>query len=224
MNGKKSFILYADLISVVEKLPDQKAGVLFKIILDYVNDKNPKVKDLLLQIAFEPIKLQLKRDLMNWNEIRTERVKAGQLGGIKSGETRRKQKEANEASALKLKQKEANEAVTVNVTVTETVTEDLKPDLQSGSFTFEDKYKYFIELFNRVAKETSSIERSFRGDIKSKTQFKARLKEGYTSQDFAKAVKNLYSNQHHRDNGFNHATPELITRSEKFVMYLNAKY
>jgi len=102
--------------------------------------------------------------------------------------------------------------------------EDLKPNLQSGKFTFEDKYKYFIELFNCIAKETSGMERSFRGDAKSKLQFKARLKEGYTSGDFAKAIKNLYSNSNHRDNGFNYATPELITRSNKFVMYFNAKY
>ena len=118
MEGKKSFILYADLISVVEKLSNEQAGILFKIIMDYVNDKNPDIKDLLMQIAFEPIKQQLKRDLMNWNDIRDERIKAGHLGGIKSGEARRKK--ANEASALKSKQKEANGAVNVTVTVNDT--------------------------------------------------------------------------------------------------------
>ncbi len=119
MKDKKSFILYTDLISVVEKLSDEQAGILFKIIMDYVNDKNPAIHDLLMEVAFEPIKQQLKRDLSNWEETRYERIKAGYLGGIKSGEARRKQ--ANEASALKSKQKKANEAVNVTVTVNDTV-------------------------------------------------------------------------------------------------------
>ena len=60
---KKSFLLYVDLIHTISKLPDQKAGKLFKIILEYVNDLNPKVEDLMLDLVFEPIKQQLKRDL-----------------------------------------------------------------------------------------------------------------------------------------------------------------
>ena len=68
-SGKKSFLLYADIIGVVEKLPNDKAGELFKLILEYVNDKNPKTEDMLLQIAFEPIKLSLKRDLKKYEAI-----------------------------------------------------------------------------------------------------------------------------------------------------------
>ena len=113
--GKKSFIVYCDLIHVVSKLPNEKAGELFKFILEYVNDNNPQTDDLLLQILFEPIKLQMKRDLQKWEKESVKRSDSGRLGGLKSGEARRKQKEANEASALNLKQDEANEAVTVTV-------------------------------------------------------------------------------------------------------------
>lgn len=122
--GKKSFIIYCDLIHVVSKLPNEKAGELFKHILEYVNDKNPETDDLLLQILFEPIKLQMKRDLQKWEDESVKRSKSGQLGGIKSGEARRKQIEANEASALNSKQTQANEAVTVNVTVNDTVNDN----------------------------------------------------------------------------------------------------
>lgn len=124
--NKKSFVLYTDLIHTVSKLPNEKAGELFKIILEYVNDKDPKIEDLLLQISFEPIKQQLKRDLINWSQIREYKAIAGKKGGFKSGEVR-KQKKANEAGALKSKQKQANEAVTVNVTVTDNVT-DIKKE------------------------------------------------------------------------------------------------
>ena len=72
-DGKRSFLLYADLLFTIEKLPDEKAGALFKHILEYVNDKDPKTDDMIVDIAFEPIKRQLKRDLNNWESIRKKR-------------------------------------------------------------------------------------------------------------------------------------------------------
>jgi hypothetical protein len=117
--GKKSFIIYCDLIHVVSKLPNEKAGELFKHILEYVNDLDPQTNDLLLQVLFEPIKLQMKRDLVKWENESIKRSESGRLGGLKSGEARRKQSEANEASALNSKQTQANEAVTVTVSVTD---------------------------------------------------------------------------------------------------------
>lgn len=80
---KKGFILYADLIKVVSKLPDEIAGKLFKIVLRYVNDLEIDIDDLLLEIAFEPIKNQLKRDLVKFEEVKEERSKSGQLGNLK---------------------------------------------------------------------------------------------------------------------------------------------
>lgn len=152
--NKKSFVLYCDLVSMVEKLPDETAGKLFKIILEYVNDKSPLVDDLLLQIAFEPIKSSLKRDLKEWEETRVFRSESGKLGGIKSGQVRKlkKQNEANEASASNLKQtkqvlkttkqNEANEAVSVSVTVNDTVTVNGNV-INSKNFVLFEIYKSF---------------------------------------------------------------------------------
>jgi hypothetical protein len=83
--NKKSFVLYADLIATVGKLPDEIAGKLFKIVLEYVNDLDPVVDDLLLSVAFEPIKLQLKRDLKKYQGKREQWSDAGK----KSAEARR---------------------------------------------------------------------------------------------------------------------------------------
>ena len=66
MEDKKSFILYADLMHTLEKLPDAECGQLFKHILRYVNDRNPETDSILVEIAFEPIKQKLKRDLCKW--------------------------------------------------------------------------------------------------------------------------------------------------------------
>jgi len=67
---KKSFLLYADQKSVFAQLPDEIAGKLIKHIFSYVNDENPSSEDLIINIAFEPIKQQLKRDLQKYENIR----------------------------------------------------------------------------------------------------------------------------------------------------------
>lgn len=81
--NKASFILYCDLIHTVSKLPDDVAGKLFKHILEYVNDNDPQTDDVLLQIAFEPIKQQLKRDLKAWEKNLELKSDSGKLGNLK---------------------------------------------------------------------------------------------------------------------------------------------
>ena len=103
MKGKKSFLLYADLIHTFEDLSDEEAGKLIKIILDYVNDKDPKPKDKLLKIIFTPIKLQLKRDLEQWQNKLEARREAGRKGGL--------------AKSSKTKQSVAKQPVNDNVNV-----------------------------------------------------------------------------------------------------------
>ena len=74
MKGKKSFILYADYIHTFKILNDEKAGKLIKTILSYVNDENPQCTDQVIEVAFEPIKQQLKRDLKGWEDKKSKRV------------------------------------------------------------------------------------------------------------------------------------------------------
>jgi hypothetical protein len=114
-NGKKSFVLYCDLIHTIDKMPHDKAGELFKHILHYVNDLNPTTSDLVIELTFEPIKQQLKRDLERWeNQIKPLRQNAGRLGGLAKA-SKRVANEANE------KQNLANLAVNVNVNVNDSV-------------------------------------------------------------------------------------------------------
>ena len=80
--NKKSFILYADLKHTLAKVPDDVAGKLFKLILEYVNDNNPTIEnDLLLEVLFEPIKQTLKRDLQRWEQFRIKQSENGKKGG-----------------------------------------------------------------------------------------------------------------------------------------------
>lgn len=98
LGSKKSFVLYNDWHSVFEKLSDEEAGKLIKHIFLYNNGLAGDLEDRLLEITFEPIRLQLDRDFDKWLKTTEVRREAGRIGGLKSGEVR-KQNEANEANA-----------------------------------------------------------------------------------------------------------------------------
>ena len=120
METKKSFVLYADFAETAHKLGDADAGKLFKMILDHANGEDTTTDNLLLEIAFGPIKLQMDRDAAKWQKTREARSEAGKKGGRPS-----KQAEANKANASFVKQSKANKAVTVTGTVTGTATENV---------------------------------------------------------------------------------------------------
>ncbi len=119
---KKSFILYTDVLPMLRKLPRELRGDLMLIIYEYVNDLgDPVIDDLVLQVAFEPIKQALKRDLVKWEATIEKKASSGRIGGKKSGEARRsksKQGKAKEADASIAKR---NEHVSVNVNVNDSV-------------------------------------------------------------------------------------------------------
>lgn len=75
--------MYTDVHHTVKKLTDEQAGKLFKHILSYVNDENPEINDILLDLVFEPIKQSLKRDLRKYEIIREKRSKAGRASADK---------------------------------------------------------------------------------------------------------------------------------------------
>lgn len=123
-DDKKGFLLYSDILGMVKSLPREKAGDLFVTILEYVNNLNPDPEDLVLKIAFEPIKMQLKRDLKNYEKEIERRSSSGRLGGLRSAEKRKesKQIQAKASSATKkqpkpstLKHPQANQADNDNV-------------------------------------------------------------------------------------------------------------
>lgn len=79
--NKKSFLMYCDWAETFEALPDEKAGQLIKHILQYVNDKNPKTDDVLINAVFINIKNQLKRDLLKYEKRADTSRENGKLGG-----------------------------------------------------------------------------------------------------------------------------------------------
>jgi hypothetical protein len=112
--GKKSVLLYCDLIHTIEKMDNETAGQFFKHYLRYINDLNPETDNLLVDITFESVKQNLKRDLKKW-ETRAEKSREnGKKGG------RPPKEETQETQQVILKPKKPVKD-TVTVTVTDTV-------------------------------------------------------------------------------------------------------
>jgi hypothetical protein len=112
---KKGFILYADQKALFDQLPNGKAGELIKFIMAYVNDENPVTEDLIINLAFTPIKQQLKRDLQKFEQTKVNRSIAG-----KAGADKRWQNVANDSKRISSIAKMADN-VNVNVNVNDKV-------------------------------------------------------------------------------------------------------
>jgi hypothetical protein len=124
-SNKNSFVLYNDLIHSVNKLNDQQAGQLFKAILKHANGQEAELNNLMLELVFTPIKLQLNRDSEKWEKERILRSESGKKGGAPKGnknaakfKTTSKQPKNNLKQPKQPKQpkqaKQANGCISVN--------------------------------------------------------------------------------------------------------------
>lgn len=221
---KKGFLLYADLIHTIEKMPSEKAGDLFKHILRYVNDLNPVSNDLIIDLTFEPIKQQLKRDLIKFEKSKDEKSLSGRIGNLKrwnidlynkfiSKELTIEEAEII-ANSRKVSQPDKVQSQTVaNIAVNDNVNvnvNDIKYNISTESIDFG-------LLLNRINETFSRKYKVINNNVKSK--FKARLKEGYTKEDIKNCIDNLKNIQYHKDNGYQYCTPEFISRSETLEKY-----
>jgi len=194
-NGKKSIVLYTDLIHTVNKLTDVKAGKLFKHILQYVNDENPQTDDMLINIAFEPIKQQLKRDLQKWEGIREKRSFAG-----KASAEAKKQKPTKSTHVKSVEQKPTKSTVSDNVIVNDNVTV-ISKDVYYRKFAhLKLTIKEFDKLNNIYAKDKidnvlDKIE-NFRKNTKYKSLYLTALNwlkdEKVDNKDEIKINYNMY--------------------------------
>lgn len=136
MESKKSFLIYNDLKLTLDKLPNDLAGELFKMIVDFANDKDPKTESLVVEIAFCQVKAQMIRDSKSWSEKSKERSYSGRLGNLKKHhedlynavkEGIMDLEKAEETAKHRIAEKStANTAVTDTVNVTDTVKDNDK--------------------------------------------------------------------------------------------------
>ena len=216
--NKKSFILYADQMEHFEDLTNEEAGQLIKHIFRYVNDTNPEAPDRLTQIAFNPIKQQLKRDLVSYETKKDERSKSGILGNLKKHNLdlydevignkislEQAQETAKDRKAPHSGKSTANTAVNVNDNVNDN---DIKVN-NNLTVDWVALLKFFNDVTGRSFKVVSA---------RAKKQIKDRLKEGYSKEDLVTAINNCFNDKYHQDNR-HFLTLEFISRSDKMEKF-----
>lgn len=225
---KKSFILYVDLIHTIEKLPNEEAGELFKHILRYVNDQNPTTENILVDISFEPIKQQLKRDLKAWEGSKEDKSIAGIKGNLKRWNSdlyeqvvskkitleeaqsiaeHRRTSQPDKVRSQNIANIAVNDNVNVNVNVND-IKE--KPPTPKGEFNFDVYLKKINELFGKQLRVVND---------KAKRSIKARLKEGYSKADIWNAMQNVANDNFHKDNNYQYATPQYFAQVKTLDMH-----
>jgi len=80
MTGKKSFILYCDLINDIASLSNEDAGILFKAILSFVNDRPFNINETIRYI-YNKIIADIEREWAKYNP-KTGRYHWNYKGGI----------------------------------------------------------------------------------------------------------------------------------------------
>lgn len=136
---------------MVQKLPDDKAGKLLKLILAHVHGRDVITDDLVIDIAFEPIKAQLTRDAEKWENTCKARSEAGKKGGRP-----KKQSKANKPIGFFEKQNKAkkadndndNDNVNVNDNVNDNDNENEKTAKASGKDSSD-----FLEFYDAYPKK-----------------------------------------------------------------------
>ena len=169
-DNKKSFVLYCDIIKTVEILPNETAGELFKHLLSYVNDEDPQTDNMLVKLAFEPIKQQLKRDLEKWQEIKVKRSEAGKRSAAKRN--KRQQNQQVLTSVESVEQTLTNSTVNDNVNVTVNVNVN---DIEYIYSLYPSKCPIQNRSLGKTAKNKKQIEKHL------KTKTKEELEQIITS-------------------------------------------
>ena len=201
---KKSVLLYCDIIHTVEKMDNETAGEFFKHYLRYINDLNPTTDNMVVDIAFESVKQNLKRDLKKYENI----CERNALNGSKGGRPKKPKK----PSGLIGNPKEPKKADTDNDT-------DTDIDINNNTSAKADGIDFDL-LLNFINKTLNKNFRTINKTLQAK--YKARLKDGYTKEDIQKAILGASKASFHKESNYKHLRPEFFSRADKIDMYSNS--
>lgn len=77
----KSFLMYQDMESVFERLSGEESRALLLGMFRYHRGEEPRFGDRMLEILFEPLRLQMDRDREKYRRTIQARAEAGRKGG-----------------------------------------------------------------------------------------------------------------------------------------------
>jgi uncharacterized phage protein (TIGR02220 family) len=211
---KESFVLYKAFYEPVKDLSDEELGQLFRIIFDYqitgqiaLAKVSPPVR-----MAFEFFKNQFRLDDIKYQKT----VEANRSNGLKGGRPKKPkltEDDPNNPMGYSEPKKADKEKENVNDKEKDLVITGETPEVLDS---MTSKYRSLVDFINK------HLNKHYRyRDKKALDQFKARLRDGYTAQDFQKAIINAMSIKRHIETNYQYITPEFVTRSTKLEMLLN---
>ena len=181
-----------------------------ELVDELIQEQALKVKNDNVSISFLDAQYEL---LLKRKKRLSDAGKKGYLRKVEKALLKPPLSNADEATLKQPEEKRREEKIYNIVRV------ESNDSTQPPKLTFEDKYREFIKHFNYLkGRETGSVGQ-FKGEDKSKRQFKV-IRGKYTNDEIVRAVKSMFNDKHHIENGFRYATPELLTRPEKFEMFL----
>lgn len=157
---KKAFVLYSDFKETLDKLPDEDAGKLFKLIVDYANNIERNPESLMIDLVFTPIKLQMKRDQEKYEKKAETSRNNGKAGGRpkKTQQVNKKPKETQQV--ISKPKKPDTDTVTDKVTDTEKdkVNETLNKLIEHGDPPPKTWTKEYLKYrMDEIAKKEPEI-------------------------------------------------------------------
>jgi uncharacterized phage protein (TIGR02220 family) len=108
-----------------------------------------------------------------------------------------------------LRSENENEIESVDVTETGIA----RIEKKETAIAIRNDYAAFVQMMQEVTG------REFKGCEISQSQFAARIKDGYTMEDFRRAATNAAATDFHREKNLRYLTPEFITRPDKLETY-----
>jgi len=130
-------------------MSNDDAWLLLKHMLEYTNDKNPEPPNTVVDLVFEPIKQQLKRDLEKWRDETIKRSEAGK----KWMKSRRHNSDSNAITSITNDNTVINAITNIsdNVNVNDNVNDTLSKGGERKRFTVPT-----LDLVNEYCNERSN--------------------------------------------------------------------
>ena len=218
---KDSFVLYNELIDTVYLMPDEDAGILFKMILNYENgrklDEDIYNESESAMVAFTFVQRQLDRCAEKYEQTIQARSRAGKKGAEKRWGTDNTDM-ANDSKAIANDNKNRTK-MPVPVPVPVPVNENISTNVdivEQARPSIESDIDIIIDYLNKAtASNFKKTTEAYRKVIR------ARLNDKYTLDDFKRVIDSRVALWGNDERMREYLRPQTLFAPSHFDSYLN---
>ena len=210
---KKSFIFYGNWAAMIEKLPDEVAGQLVKVMCGYAIRGEVVEVEPTVSAIFESIRPMLDRDHEKYIK-KVERI--NELNAKRQNDIKTKSERSRDDIVTKsTRSRDDIVGVNVNDNVNVLSKDNIKEHVGNPD-TFDRDIKEIVDYLNQ--KTQSNFKPKTEETRKS---IRARLKEGYTVDDFKRVIDSKSSDWSDSERMREYLRPSTLFRPANFEAYLN---